>query len=276
LRIDAGVENGSRVSVHYDPMLAKVIAHAPTRGEAASMLAYSLRHARIHGLTTNRELLVRLLEDGDFLAGRTHTRFIDDQDIETLTAPLVGEEEARLGALAVAHADRLFRKQEASVLRSVEPAWRNAPSQPQRTAYRWRNTEFEVGYEGKAVVAQSPTQVILEVDGDQLAFAIDRAGATRYVDGPSGPLVFEEVPRFAMAEVEEAPGSLHAPMPGRVVRVEVSVGDQVEPGQTLVVLEAMKMEHTLRTPWLGTVTTIQVMPGQQVAAETILVVVEPA
>jgi propionyl-CoA carboxylase alpha chain len=274
LRIDSGVEPGSVVSIHYDPMLAKVIAHAATREEAATTLAHALRHARIHGPVTNRELLVRVLEHEDFRAGSTDTHFLDTHDMEVLSAPLVGDAEADLAAVAAAVADRAYRKREALVLGSIEPAWRNSPSQPQRVDYRWRDTTIEVGYDEVAVVDQSPSGVTFDVDGDHLTFAIDRLGPTRYVDGPSGPVVLEELPRFAATVIEEDPGSLHAPMPGRVLRVDVVVGDRVKEGQTLMVLEAMKMEHTLRAPWPGNVTAVGAMAGQQVEADAVLVVVE--
>ncbi len=275
LRIDSGVEAGSTISVHYDPMLAKVIAHAPTREKAASALADALRHAVIHGPVTNRELLVRILEHEDFLEGKVDTHFLESHDVQALAAPLVGEDEAHLGATAVAIADRLHRLEQAPVLSTIRPAWRNSPSRTQMASYRWGATEIEVAYDdGVAVVSQSPTEVILDVGGDHLMFAVDRFGPTRFVDGPSGPLLLQEVPRFTDAAVEEIPGSLHAPMPGRVVRVEVSVGDTVEEGQTLMVLEAMKMEHTLRSPMAGTVVTVNAAPGEQTAAGDILVVVE--
>jgi acetyl/propionyl-CoA carboxylase alpha subunit len=286
LRVDSGVEDGSTISVHYDPMLAKVIAHAPTRAEAVSALAESLRHARIHGPVTNRELLVRVLEHEDFAAGAIDTGFLDAHDLRTLASPLVPEAEARLAVVAVAIADRLHWGQEARVLGTIGPGWRNSPSQPQRAVYRWETTGIEVEYqsardglrmlgvEGLTVISQTPSLVELELEGEISAFAVDRFETTRYVDGPSGPLTLEEMPRFAGTEIEEDPGSLHAPMPGRVIKVEVAVGDRVEEGQTLVVLEAMKMEHTLRAPWPGTVASVEAIPGQQVEAETVLVVVE--
>ena len=274
VRVDSGVEAGSVVSIHYDPMLAKVIAHAATREEAATTLALALRHARIHGPVTNRELLVRVLEHEDFRAGSTDTHFLETHDMEDLSAPLVGDTEADLAAVAAAVADRLHRKQEAPVLGSIEPGWRNSPSQPQTVDYRWRDTTIEVGYDGVAVVDQSPSAVTFDVNGDHLTFAVDRVGSARYVDGPSGPVVLEALPRFAVTDIEEDPGSLHAPMPGRVLRVDVAVGDQVEVGQTLMVLEAMKMEHTLRAPLPGTVTAVGATAGQQVDADAVLVVVE--
>jgi propionyl-CoA carboxylase alpha chain len=126
------------------------------------------------------------------------------------------------------------------------------------------------------VVREAPNQVELELDGESLLFAVDRHGSMRYVDAPGGPVTLEEMPRFPSPGVELDPGSLHAPMPGRVIRVEVSVGDRVIEGQTLVVLEAMKMEHTLRAPWPGTAISVEASPGQQVDADAVLVIVEPA
>ena len=115
---------------------------------------------------------------------------------------------------------------------------------------------------------------MLTVAGETQVLDVHRVGAMRYVDGPSGSVTFEEVPRFREATVDEAPGSLHAPMPGRVVRVEVAVGDTVAEDQVLMVLEAMKMEHTLRAPMPGTVQTVNAAAGEQVSAGTVLVVVE--
>jgi propionyl-CoA carboxylase alpha chain len=286
LRIDSGVEEGSVVSIHYDPMLAKVIAHAATREEAATTLADALRHARIHGPVTNRELLVRVLEHEAFRAGRTDTHFLDTHDMEVLSSPLVGDAEADLAAVATAVGDRLYRTEKLSVLTTVGAGWRNSPSQPQTVTYRRGGREIDVvhqttrnglqlvGWDNLLVVSATPDLVELDVAGGSLVFAIDRSGSARYVDGPSGPVVFEELPRFAPTVIEENPGSLHAPMPGRVLRVDVSLGDQVEEGQTLMVLEAMKMEHTLRAPWPGTVTAVGAAAGQQVEADAVLVVVE--
>ncbi len=127
---------------------------------------------------------------------------------------------------------------------------------------------------GVEVASATPEDVVLVVDGEAQEFSVHRVGAQRFVDGPSGSVTLEEVPRFKSTTADEAPGSLHAPMPGRVVRVEVAVGDMVTEGQVLMVLEAMKMEHTLRAPVPGTVQTVNASSGQQVDAGTVLVVVE--
>ena len=144
LRVDSGVEKGSQISTHYDPMLAKVIAHAPTRDEAAALLADALRRARIHGPTTNRDLLVRILENEDFIAGQVDTHFLDDRD---LSMPLVDEGAVRTAAIAVAIADRSHRSREAAVLTSIPAGWRNAPTtRPQTSTYRHGDVELAVEY----------------------------------------------------------------------------------------------------------------------------------
>ena len=283
LRVDSGVEAGSTISTHYDPMLAKVIAHAPTREQAALTLADAMRRARIHGPTTNRDLLVRILEDRDFIAGSVDTHFLEVRD---LTAPLVDESEARLAAIAVAIADRAQRRVETRVLASIGGGWRNSSTPVHKSNYLRGDKEWVVEYrttrdgvvieggDGLEIVTASPERVELLVEGESLIFDIHRVGSQRYVDGPSGPVTLLEVPRFQGTEAEEEPGSLHAPMPGRVVRLEVAAGDAVVEGQVLLVLEAMKMEHTLRAPTAGTVRAVDAAPGQQVDAGSVLVVVE--
>ncbi|WP_460368796.1 acetyl-CoA carboxylase biotin carboxylase subunit, partial [Actinocorallia lasiicapitis] len=105
LRLDSGVESGSVVGVHYDPMLAKLIAYGPTRQAAIRRLARALRGARIHGVTTNRDLLVRILEEETFRAGDTHTGYLDEVGLDGLSRPLADAEAVALSALAVALAD---------------------------------------------------------------------------------------------------------------------------------------------------------------------------
>jgi acetyl/propionyl-CoA carboxylase alpha subunit len=283
IRVDSGVENGSVVTVHYDPMLAKVVAHAPTREEAATLLAEALRQATIHGPITNRDLLVSILEDERFEEGAIDTHFLEYRD---LTQPLVGEDEARLASIAVAMADRAQRRLEAPVLNSITGGWRNASRLARTVVYGHGDRRLPVEYSttrGGPVIDSSPEVEILEVGPDRVAlisggetleFRIDRSGSQRFVDGPSGALTLEEIPRFRIPGPDEAPGSLHAPMPGRVVKVEVATGDLVVEGQVLLVLEAMKMEHTLRSPFPGTVRAVGAAPGDQVDAGAVLVVVE--
>ncbi len=126
------------------------------------------------------------------------------------------------------------------------------------------------------LVSCDPHRVGLEVGGHLRWFRVHRRDGVHHVDGPAGSSTLVELPRFPAAGIDEEPGSLHAPMPGRVVRVHVSEGDEVADGQLLVVMEAMKMEHTLRAPFAGVVTGVRATEGDQVEADAVLVIVEEA
>ncbi len=287
LRVDSGVERGSEVTAHYDPMLAKVIAWAPTREEAARVLASGLERTRIHGLVTNRNLLVRVLRHPDFIAGNTDTHFLERHDPVELSRPFGTTEVERRAALAAALAIQAANRRDAKVLGTLPSGWRNVPSQPQAVRFRGEQIdEIEIRYmfdrrgaltaEGFPAVRPlevTPERVTVEVDGMLEAYDVARYGDDVYLDGPAGPMRLAVMPRFPEYETEEDPGSLHAPMPGKVVRVEVTEGQAVSEGQVLVVMEAMKMEHALRAPHAGVVTEVRARDGDQVAANEILVVV---
>jgi len=134
------------VSPYYDPMLAKVIVHASTRAEAARRLSHALAHARIHGLRTNRELLVRTLRHADFLEGRIDTHFLERHDPAKLAAPLADAHAERLHATAAALASQAQRRHEAKVLGPTPSGWRNNPSQFQQTRFRGSDAEISIEY----------------------------------------------------------------------------------------------------------------------------------
>jgi propionyl-CoA carboxylase alpha chain len=277
IRVDAGFETGSEVSTHYDAMMAKVIAHAPTREQAARKLAGVLSRARIHGLTTNRDQLVRVLRDLRFLRGDVDTGFLERGPDWYLGYPDEGVPVAAVAAaLALAERDAAAR----TVQRGVPVAWRNVLSQPQVTEFdgdievRWWGGRDGYGTEGVTVIATSPTEVTLEADGVRTTYAVSVVGDVIDVDGPHGHTHLRRTPRFVDPADAVASGSLLAPMPGTVVSVSVKEGQQVEAGQPVLVLEAMKMQHTVRAPGAGTVTEIDVQPGAQVAAGEVLAVVE--
>ncbi|MFQ5523026.1 MAG: acetyl/propionyl/methylcrotonyl-CoA carboxylase subunit alpha [Acidimicrobiia bacterium] len=285
LRVDSGIDDDSEVSVHYDPMIAKVIAHSTTRDSAISLLADALREARIHGSVTNRSLLVRVLEHPEFIAGDIDVGFLDRHPATELGAPLLDLRGERLAAVAAAIADQAAERAASPVLTTVPSGWRNLPTLPQHRAYRGEQGQHDISYtlrpggfevEGVGqleVVDAEPASATLLVDGLEHRIEVARYGGERFVDSPQGPAHLVEVPRFPTTEMEEDEGSLHAPMPGKVVRVEVGEGDEVEEGDTLVILEAMKMEHTLRAPHSGAVTEVRCTPGDQVDANQVLVVV---
>ncbi|HSM44502.1 MAG TPA: biotin carboxylase N-terminal domain-containing protein, partial [Acidimicrobiia bacterium] len=207
LRVDAGIEAGSSVAVHYDPMIAKVIAHAPTREAAANTLSTALRRAHIHGSTTNRALLVRVLEHPEFLAGETDTHFLQRNDVTELGRPLLGAGEERLAALAAAASDQAAERGAMKVLRTIPSGWRNSPSGLQRRAYAGEHGIHEIAYtmlgsfplEGVGIVSighASPGEVTIVGGDEEHHFEVSRYGELRYLDSRLGPAHFVEVPRF--------------------------------------------------------------------------------
>ena len=284
LRVDSGVENGSMVSVFYDPMLAKIIAHGATRDRAAETLAHALRRAILHGPVTNRELLVRILEHDEFRSGALDTHFLERHDPAHLGQPLADMETERLSAVAAALADQELDRDRSRVLRSIPSGWRNRPGNYQERVYRGELATHVIRYSitptpnvealGAIDVTEcTPDRVELSHDGLDHTFSVARYGEIRHVDSERAPVRLDALPRFPSPKAVETPGSLHAPMPGRVVRVEARVGDSVRAGQVLVVLEAMKMEHTLRAPHDGILDEVDCSPGDQVEAGAVLVVI---
>ncbi len=281
-RVDSAVESGSVVGTHYDAMLAKVIVHADTREQACAQLAEALRRGRIHGVTTNRDLLVRVLQSADFLAGEVDTGYLDRVDPAEIGAPLLADERVHLIAAALAGAAR--RRDTATVQAGLPGGWRSVPSTLERVTfgevdvdYAFRRSGLIVEVDGEPLDvrlwAASDTEVDLEVDGVRRQVQVVLDGDAAYVDSALGSSTLVETPRFAEPGTGAAAGSLTAPMPGTVVRVATEAGTMVAAGDVLVVLEAMKMEHPVRAAVHGEVSEVLVKTGQQVDAGAVLVVV---
>ncbi|MGW4230097.1 acetyl/propionyl/methylcrotonyl-CoA carboxylase subunit alpha [Streptomyces sp. NPDC004980] len=286
LRLDTGYTGGDTIGVHYDPMLAKVVAHAATRTEAVRLLARTLERARIHGPVTNRDLLVRSLRHPDFAGARPDTGFYDRH----LTALTRSEDEdgRRLAATAAALARAATRPATGTARLG---AWRNIASQHQTVSYRSEpdGTEHAIAYRtgrtgprpetGERVVTAAPGRVTLEADGLTRHFTVTVHDGRTYVDGAAGAYTFTVLPRFTDPAERTEPGSLLAPMPGTVVRLAdgLAPGTAVEAGQPLIWLEAMKMEHRILAPASGTLTALHAAPGLQVEVGALLAVVtDPA
>ncbi|WP_317443977.1 acetyl/propionyl/methylcrotonyl-CoA carboxylase subunit alpha [Streptomyces collinus] len=270
VRLDTGYTDGDTIGVHYDPMLAKVVAHAPTRAEALRRLAGALERAEVHGPVTNRDLLVRSLRHPEFTDGPPDTGFYD-RHLAELTRPVPDVHAPLAAALADAHG------------RSRFGGWRNVPAQPQTKRYEVAGEEIEVRYrhtrqgpvaDGVRVVHADARTVVLEVDGVRRKFEVARYGDQVYV----GATRLTALPRFPDPTAQLAPGSLLAPMPGTVVRVAdgLAEGATVTAGQPLIWLEAMKMQHQITAPAAGTLTALHAKPGQQVEPGLLLAVVRPA
>ena len=299
IRLDSGFEAGSVVGTHYDAMLAKVIAWAPTREEALRRLAGTLARTQIHGLTTNRDLLVNLLRHEAVVAGAVSTDFLDRHDPASLAAPRAGAELLALSGFAAAVALAERARASRAEQRRIPVAWRNVTSQPQLTrfvcatsgmspgrtadgseagvlAVRWHGGRD--GYrladrDDVHVTTAGADRVVLDAGGLTRAFAVAVNGDRVDVECSLGHAALVRLPRFTDPADQVATGSLLAPMPGSVVSVAVAAGDTVSAGQTVLVLEAMKMQHTVAAPHDGVVTDLPVAVGDQVAAGAVLAVV---
>ena len=287
-RFDSGVEAGSEVSQEFDPMIAKVIAHAPTRREAAAKLARALEQTRLQGLRNNRDFLVATLRHPAFINGDTTTDFIERVSPDR-KRELVGADRADAITAAAMYA-QAKRRALAKTLNAFPSGWRNSRMPPERTTYKIGDDEIGVEYrslrdgsfemrigedERSVVVYRTERgEVDLEVDGRRVQMSVSERGAHWLVHGPAGDAEIEELPRLPIPGALDIKGGLTAPMPGNVLATHVGVGEEVRAGQLLLVLEAMKMQHRITAPFDGSVTELHVAEGDQVDNGALLVMLE--
>ena len=290
IRVDAGYGSGDVVGTHYDAMLAKVISWGPDRGSALRSLRGALRRARLHGIATNRDLLLAALGDRDTLAGTMTTSTLEHRLAKEFAdlAPAGDPDFAPfVAAIALAARDTEQR----TVQRGVPTGWRNVVSQPHRTTFlvsgrdepvvaEWyggRDGFRSAGEEDLRVIEATPRRVVVERGGFRQSIDVHIDPVTGEVHLDDDSMVRQSLrllPRFTDPADAVASGSLLAPMPGTVVTVVAQADQQVTAGDVVLVLEAMKMQHTVTAPHDGTVTQINVEPGAQVAAGEVLAVVE--
>ncbi|MCH9702359.1 MAG: acetyl/propionyl-CoA carboxylase subunit alpha [Actinomycetia bacterium] len=286
VRLDSGITDGSVISVYYDPMIAKVISYAPTRRQAAALLADALARTKIHGVRTNRHLLVNVLRHPAFLDGSTDTAFFDTHGRTALATP-GGSRGPTLCAVAAALADAAHNHETAKVFGAVPSGWRNLTSGYQSKSYEDADGEIHeiryrfsragltiAGHDDITLASAAGERVVLTVAGVDFPFDVARYGSDVFVDTPGESIHLVALPRFPDPDDALAQGSLLAPMPGSVLRVEAVVGDAVTAGQPLIWLEAMKMEHTITAPADGVLVELSVSAGQQVEVGAVLARVE--
>ena len=254
VRVDTGVEAGGTVSPHYDPMIAKLIAHGPTRRAAARRLAEACGEVQVWPVRTNAGFLARCLGDPDFLRGEVDTGFIGARQDDLATASAPSDQ-----VLAAA----------AQGLLSQGPAMASEPDGPwgALTGFRLnapRQSHLRLYRDGEALEAplnEGPLSADVLIDAVG-AIVVFEAGEAYAFSGTPPPSVAGDGPA--------GDGVVIAPMPGKVVAVAVKAGDTVTRGQTLVTLEAMKMEHALAAAFDGVVETLSVTAGDQVSEGAVL------
>jgi geranyl-CoA carboxylase alpha subunit len=254
IRVDHGMKDGLMISPFYDPMIAKLIAHGATREEARTRLVRALRETVVLGPVTNRHFLIRLLEHREFAAGKATTAFIGRHfSGDALEPPAVTE---RHWALAAA----LLWRQSAERYPPALRGWRNSNPEPTPIRLAVGNVERTIAVAAHEA-AKVDTNMPFHIDGDDIIVDLD-THTVRFCDKTYAP------PTAAMAGSD---GKLRAPMDGRVVAIKVAAGDSVTRGQTLIVLEAMKIQHQLKAVLDATVESVAVQEGQQVSNRTVLV-----
>ncbi len=292
-RFDSGIESGSNIGVDFDPMIAKVIVHAPTRREAAMRLASVLKQTRVQGLTTNRDFLVATLQTPEFLAGDTTTDFIER--VNPQRVHLHTREALHRAVIATLVESRARRRASARVLRNIQGGWRNSHMPPESVTFTSQEQTLSASYKPlrngdlditinetryKVVIFDAGTGIVdMEINKLRASFKVDskdsdRGEQTWFVHGVDGDCELAELPRFPDKSDDEAQSGLTAPMPGNVLSVNVEKGDQVTKGQVLLILEAMKMEHQITAPRDGTIDNVFVESGDQAANGELLVLLE--
>ncbi len=289
VRYDSGIQTGSEVSVEFDPMLAKVISHAPTRSEAALKLALALERTRLHGVVTNRDFLVATLRHEEFLAGNTTTDFISRVEIPGQRVP--SDCELEDASIAVALVSQQLNRNSATSLAFMPSGFRNSSMPSQQMLLLNDDREVQVNYrprrDGSFEVSigdseETKTARLICLDGDRFEIQLDdvraaghavKFGNRWYVDIPAGSLNFVEKSRFPEPDSADVEGGLTAPMPGKILAINISEGDSVETGQLLVLMEAMKMEHQIVAAFDGSVSEVRVAVGDQVDNGELLVVI---
>ncbi|MCW5806688.1 MAG: ATP-grasp domain-containing protein [Deltaproteobacteria bacterium] len=288
VRADVGVVAGSEVGIHYDSMLGKLIAHAPTRTEAAQVLRRALDETWVPGVVTNREQLARILAHPAFLAGELDTHFLEHHAGE-LASRMPGLDRVRVAAVALVVHGVLARRGADEL---APPGWRNVRFSDQSVTLSLGDAEIAVGYrpagDGLEIAIGGKTTHVSRYgrDGDRVWFVegagthghrrsarVATSGARSWVLAEGRMLAFVEQPRFPEAQRAQVAGALVAPMPGKVVKVLAELGQEVAAGAALVVLEAMKMEHTVRAASAGIVRAVHVVVGDQVDTDRLLAVV---
>ncbi|WJY17701.1 acetyl/propionyl/methylcrotonyl-CoA carboxylase subunit alpha [Alteriqipengyuania flavescens] len=262
-RIETGVEDGDVVSPFYDPMIAKIVTSGPTRGDAIEDLKAALTHSAVSPIKTNKGFLFECLDNGDFAAANLDTGLIARAGDALLPAENPSQEVidgagARLRFDYLDWDDVNSFGPEAALLKGLYGFRLNV--NPKTSVTLW--------HAGQAYNAQT--------DGEAQYASFSRPGAQVLVTERGHDRIFTSTPPRGSGAASAADGAILAPMPGKVIAVDVDEGDKVTAGQRLMVLEAMKMEHALTAPFDGIVTELSASEGGQVQVEAVLAVVEPA
>lgn len=285
LRYETGVQSGSEVSIYYDPMLAKVIAHAPTRQIAIQKMIYALQQLKCLGVTTNQAFLIALLQDKVMLPGTYDTNFIGRSfNLDVLTT------HQQAGAHITPIAALLYRwhqrEQQRSLVPKLSSGWRSNFYQAQveqyesndttiPVHYRYHNGNFDIAIHENNYAVQlidiQKEQLTISIDGQHHKLYLCQSNDEYYVHhNRFGQVQTRLLPRFPEVTTQKIKGGYQAPMPSEVLKIAVEVGQKVTEGEALITLLSMKMENTVTAHETGIVTEILVEEGASIAKDTLL------
>ena len=284
-RWDTGIEQGSVVGTDFDPMLAKVITKGKTRTDAANKLALALETMHIGGVTTNRDFLVASLRTKDFLDGKTTSDFIDKTNPQRAVVLKGSVLENALSAVALWIQGQ--NRENANILKEIPTGWRNSRLPRQKINLRYMEEDLLVSYKANRdgsfdindgtiakVIEWTASGIDIEVNNSRFFSKVTRDNENIVVHGPWGDALFTILPRFTLPGSEALAGGLIAPMPGKVVDLKVKTGSKVKKGDTLVILEAMKMEHQVKAPEDGKITKVLIKKDDQLENGALLMVLD--
>ena len=290
LRVDTGVQGGSQIPNDYDPMIAKVITWGRDREEARRRMVRSLEQMSAMGTANNRSFLIRVLEHPAYREGAIHTHFIEQEAGSLVGVALPSRLVAE--ALAASALAAMTERQAEMPVPGLQAGFRLLRDEGQRQRFALGDAEHELTYRmardgafewtacgetgsWRLISRDGARMVVESSDGWRRSLRVARSGEQLFVHLGRHEVMLREVPRFVDPSSRKVEGGCVAPMPGKVVKVAVAVGDEVTRGQSLMVMEAMKMEHTISAPEAGRVASIAAVEGQQVEGGQLLAVLEP-
>ena len=291
IRWDNGVESGDVVTPNYDPMLAKVIAHAETREQASKLLAKELKSTHIAGLITNKEFLVNCLENKSFLGGKTTSDFIERESKKIFLDIDKGlvDKSMKAAVLWLQQINKLDNER----LNFLPRNWTNGIMPKENISFTYQEEEYIFSYENisedivihrkyferisesKAkLLDHSQAGIRVELDEIILSAQITKQNDLITVNLGKGDVCFKINPRFADPNEVSIEGGLVAPMPGKILKIMNKKGAKVKAGDTLIILEAMKMEHTIKASDQGIISDLFVKVGDQVENGSLLMKID--
>ncbi|MDP5219338.1 biotin carboxylase N-terminal domain-containing protein [Ruegeria sp. 2205SS24-7] len=287
LRIDAGITQGQQISAFYDPMLAKIIAHGPDRDTALRRLRRAVAESVLLGCDTNAAFLAEVLAQPAFMAGQATTDLLAQAYPDGFSAPLPRAQEAAIAAALLMQDRRDRMAVRAGGMDADLFGWSGAPLAPRLLRLRCAGQVLEMKVRAKGAgwqitqedvttqlhLSRRGAQVSVDMDGERRSVLAHLDESRVYLATQSGQLVFDEVTPSARA-MDETGGQVVAPMPGVVLSIDCAQGDHVAAGDTLAVMEAMKMQHRIAAPISGRIARVLVSVGQQLDAGMELVEIE--